>query len=316
MVVAQLFHKQRLMRKVLVSLIPIILCAIYLFGLRVLVLLSFVILAAIITEYLILYSIDGKQTRVSEAVLVTAFLYTLTLPVHIPVWVAVVGVVFGILFGKGVYGGFGKNIFNPALLGRCFVYITFPKYMTTGWLVPFSGFPGGFVHYMPGADAVSGATPLTAFNRLGVVTAYPQLLLGHISGSLGETCSVLLLLIAVYLIMSKTASWRIMLAAVVSFILISSCLYITGLPVPPPIFALLTGGFLFGTVFMATDPVTAPKQSVLQIVYGSLIGILTVIIRSFANFTEGFMFAVLLANALVPLMELKLHELRTKRVIS
>ena len=314
MPIASWFMRQKLMRKVLLSLVPIIIFSVYLFGLRVLALLAAVSLAGILTEYLILRTIHGKASRVSEAVLVSAWLFTLTLPPQTPFWTAILGIVFGVLFGKGVYGGFGRNIFNPALLGRCFVYISFPAYLTANWKQPFTGFPGGFVKYAAGA--VTGATPIAAFAKFGEAVDLHKLFFGGVSGSLGETSVLLILAAAVYLILTKSASWKIMVAAAAGFLGFSSGLYFAGLNVPDPLTALMSGGFLFGAVFMATDPVTAPKQVPLQILYGLLIGSLTVLIRAFANFTEGIMFAVLIANAFVPLMELKFTEFTAKKVTS
>lgn len=299
------FLKQKVMRKVLFSLIPIIILSTYLFGLRTLVLLSIVTVAGVLTEYLILRYMNGKSAKVSEAVLVTCFLFTLTLPPGIPYWVAVVGIAFGVFFGKGVFGGFGKNVFNPALVGRCFIYISFPAHMTINWVKPFTAFPGGFFKYSGGVDAVTSATPMIAFKKSGEMTDYLRLFFGNISGSLGETSALLILLAAAYLIYTKTASWRIMVSCTASYLVFSAILYLTGTIPNNPLFSILSGGFLFGVVFMATDPISAPANEKSKIIYGALIGLATLIIRSFSLFTEGIMFAVLIANTLAPLIDMK-----------
>ena len=305
-----LFTKQKMMRTVLWSLIPVALMAVYLFGWRPFLVGVIVTLAGIVSEYLVMRTIQKEKTKVSEAVLVSSVLFTLTLPPATPIWIAVVGIVFGIVFGKAVFGGFGRNIFNPALVGRCFIYIAFPSYMTAQWSLPFSGFPGGFASWLPrqAADMVSGATPMLALETTGALAPLDSLLLGTIPGSLGETSALLLLLCGAFLVYKKVASWQIMSSTLVSGLLLSAALYYTGVTAAPPLFALLSGGYVFGSVFMATDPISAPKIKSAQWVYGLIIGIVTVIIRSFSLFTEGMMFAILIANALTPLMELKFKQ--------
>ena len=154
------FMKQKMMRKVLISLLPIIAFSTYLFGFRVLILLSIVNIFALVTEYIVIRSINKEKAKISEAVFVTAFLYTLTLPPTVPYWIAIVGIVFGMLFGKMVFGGFGKNIYNPALVGRCFIYISFPAFMTNTWIIPFDRLPGGIAAYINTPDAITSVTPL------------------------------------------------------------------------------------------------------------------------------------------------------------
>lgn len=303
------------MRRALFSLVPILVLAVYLFGLRVLVLLAIVTVAGVVTEYLMLrYSNSGKLAKIPEAILVTCVLFTLTLPPTIPLWIAVIGIVLGVFFGKAVFGGFGRNIFNPALVGRCFIYICFPSYMTLAWMQPFQRLPGGFLRYTGGVDAVTSSTPMIAFNSTGEITPYVQLFLGNISGSIGETSALLLAVAAIYLICTKTASWKIMASCILSFLLLSTAFYLAGIG-QPPMFALLSGGFLFGTVFMATDPITAPRNDPARIIYGVLIGLLTVIIRTFSLFTEGIMFAILIGNTFVPLIEMQVENFLIRKKV-
>ena len=310
--IKSLFLKQKIMRKVLVSLLPILLFSIYLFGLRVLALLVIVTIAGILAEYLILRYTNGKNAKVSEAVLVSCVLFTLTLPPAIPFWIAAVGIVFGVFFGKGVFGGFGKNIFNPALVGRCFIYISFPAYMTIEWTRPFTSFPGGLVRYSAGIDAATYATPMIAAEKAGEITSRLNLFLGTVSGSIGETSALLIIAAAVYLIVTKTASWKIMLSVTASFLVVNVIFFIFGGVAADPLFSMLSGGFLFAAVFMATDPISAPSNDKSRIIYGILIGVTAFVIRNYSIFTEGIMFAILIGNMFGPLIERNVRQLSGK----
>ncbi|HPJ02986.1 MAG TPA: RnfABCDGE type electron transport complex subunit D [Candidatus Limiplasma sp.] len=301
------------MTRVLISLLPIVLAAIYLFGLRVLVVLSVVTTTGILCEYGMMRLIDGKKAKVSEALFVTCLLFTLTLPPTVPLWIAAVGIAFGVVFGKCVFGGFGKNVFNPALVGRCFIYVAFPAHMTIAWAEPYTGLLGGFVHWSAGVDAMTSATPMILLGKEGVVTDYLRLFLGNISGSLGETSALLILLSAVYLIVTKTASWKIIVSCVATFAAFSAILYLTGTIQADPLFSILSGGFLFAAVFMATDPISAPRQELSKYIYGALIAIVALVIRAFSLFTEGIMFAILIVNAFVPLIDRNIKNLKDRK---
>lgn len=307
------FLKQKMMTRVLFSLLPILLLSIYFFGLRTLVLLSVVTITGILSEYGIMRLIDGGKAKVSEALLVTCLLFTLTLPPSVPYWVAAVGIAFGVVFGKCAFGGFGKNIFNPALVGRCLIYVSFPAHMTVAWAEPYSGFPGGLIRWSAGVDAMTSATPMIMFNKEGIMTGYLNLFFGNIAGSLGETSALLIIAAAVYLIMTKTASWKIIVSCAASFASLGSILYLTGVIETDPLFSILSGGFLFAAVFMATDPISAPKQETSKYIYGALIGIVAIIIRSFSLFTEGIMFAILIVNAFVPLIDRNIKIIKDRK---
>ena len=303
------------MRKVLYSLIPIYLFAVWLFGLRVLSVLCVVLLAGVVTEFLIMRYANGSTAKISEAVYVSCALYALTLPPTIPYWVAAVGIIFGVLFGKGVFGGFGRNIFNPALVGRCFVYISFPVYMTVSWAQPFGGLPGGFLKWSTATDAITSATPMSLFESGEKVTSYLNLFLGNISGSTGETSALLIILAGVYLVFTKTASWKIMVSCFSSFFLINSIFYFAGLTKMDPLFAILSGGFLFAVVFMTTDPISAPSEEISKIIYGILIGLLAFVIRTYSIFNEGIMFAILLGNMFGPMIEKNVKEFKARKKV-
>ncbi|NMB20966.1 MAG: RnfABCDGE type electron transport complex subunit D [Firmicutes bacterium] len=304
-----LFSKQAMMRRVLISLIPIVLFAVYSFGLRVLVVMAVVTAAGVLTEYSILrFMKGGTNFKIPEAIFVSCVLFTLVLPATVPLWVAAVGIAFGILFGKGVFGGFGRNVFNPALVGRCFVFISFPAAMTMNWVAPFQGLPGGFVRYSAAIDGVTVATPLR-----DSAIELSRLFLGQIAGSSGEISAVLILLAGVYLVVTKTASLRIMLSGTVAFFALAVLLSSLGLLPVTPLAALLSGGFLFAIVFMATDPITAPRDKVAQIFFGVLVGLFALSIRTFSNFPEGAMFAVLLGNTFGPLIEMHVKQFAERR---
>lgn len=306
-----LFTKQKMMRTVLLALLPVGLMSVYLFGWRHVVMGLVVALAGALAEYLVMRTINKEKTKISEAVFVTAALFTLSLPPQTPIWIAVVGMVFGIVFGKAAFGGFGRNIFNPALVARCFIYIAFPTQMTMQWAQPFAGLPGGFAQWLPqaAADTASSVTPIITLNAGGAAAPLGSMLLGTIAGSLGETSALLILLAGAFLVYKKVASWQIMVSTIGSAGLLSAALYFTGVTHASPLFVLLSGGLMFGAIFMATDPVSAPKDKTAQWLVGILIGVITVVIRSFSLFTEGMMFAILIANAVTPLIELKLKQL-------
>lgn len=299
---AKIFNKQKMMRTVLISLLPLVFASVYFFGWRVFILLVLVSLFAFMTEYLY-EKRSGK--KVSEAVFVTAVLYTMTLPPTTPYWIAVVGIIFGVFFAKEVFGGFGRNVFNPALVARAFVYVSFPAPLTIVWSKAALEFPGGFgVYVTETIEAISQATPMLVFRETGSLAPYKDLLFGNVAGSIGETSAILILLAAAYLIYKKVASWEIMAGSFIGFVGLTSVLYLLGNEqIAHPLFGILAGGFLFGTVFMATDPITAPKTKEAKWIYGILIGLVTVIIRGYALFAGGMMFAILIANTFVPIMD-------------
>ncbi len=298
----KLFIKQKMMRTVIYSLIPLVLMGTYLFGLRVLTLLGVVTIVGVITEYL--FAKQYKR-KVSEAILVTCILYTLTLPPTTPYWISIVGIIFGTLFGKEVFGGFGKNVFNPALVARAFVYICFPSPLTISWTQASVGFPGGFGTYLnEGFEMVSQATPMLLFRSTGETISKMDLLLGNVSGSIGETSAILVIIAGIYLIYKKVASWHIMAGCFAGFVGLNTVLFLMGsTKVPDPLYGVLAGGFLFGTVFMATDPISSPKTKEGKIIYGIIIGIVAVIIRGFALFAGGMMFAILIGNTFGPIID-------------
>ena len=327
------FLKQPMMLRVIYALIPVAAAAVYLFGWRVLALVAVSCVFAFLAEWAM---IPAKNGKISQAVWVTAALFGLSLPPTTPFWIAAVGVVFGIVFGKMVFGGFGKNVFNPAVVGRAFVYVCFPVEMTSRFVPAFRGFPGGFVRWSfdalrelpaelaaPGltvVDAVTAATPMWSRRDYGFEVRIWDLFTGQIghlfdhagqarvlaAGSAGEVSALAILLGAAYLLWTKTANWRLMLGALLGAIgmnlLLRNALGIAA--VPPLPFTLFSGAFLYAAVFMVTDPISAPRLKESIWVYGIFIGAMIVFLRYKAVFAGGVAFAILLGNMLAPSLDL------------
>lgn len=294
------FQKQPMMRRMLIALIPIYIFSIFAYGLSVFLLSIFIFATGIFVEWLFE---SRKKKQVSEAVLVTCMLLTLSMPPKVPIWIAVIATLFAVALGKEAYGGFGRNVFNPAITGRLFVYITFPLFMTKGWVSP----------SLFGTDAISSATPLDVLRQAGQIDL-SNLFFGWRSGAIGEGPIFLIILAAIYLIVTKTASWRIILSTLSSATLLTFLLDIfnvsKALPTLP---AILSGSLFFIAVFMATDPVSAPKKTMSQWYYGIIIGVSGVIIRTFSLFSDGWSFAILLGNIFAPLLDELLREKKSKR---
>lgn len=301
---------QKPMLRVCYALVPLVVASIYLFGWRSFVLAGLVLVCGIITEALFSFP-RGKP--VTSAVLVTGLIFTLSLPPTIPFWMAVVGIVVGVTLGKMVFGGFGQNVFNPAMVGRCFIYITFPLQMTNRWMEPFWGGLGGITHWTPYLDTLTQATPLDVL-RQGGSLPWKDLLLGHTSGSIGEMSALLILLGGLFIVFKKAASWRLVLACLLGGIFSSGLLRLAGFTqIPNPVATLLAGSFLFGAFFVVTEPVSGAKTKIGQWIYGFMIGALIVVLRGFSNFSEGVMFSVLIMNALVPILDQTVQQIQAKK---
>ena len=397
-----MFIKQDPMRRVLYSLVPIFLWSVYLYGWRVVALTAFVYLLGILAEFVFE---KGKNKKVSEAVLVTCGLYALALPPAVPFWAAGVGILFAVIFGKEVYGGFGRNVYNPAITGRTFAYISFPLMLQTTWMLPGGfGLGGGVNRLIQGStgleavvmllvaavvywlilknvgktkvvistvavavavtvafyvttayafpfvnhhansltelDAVAMATPIEVYRGLAAANHWAQtvsifgwnvnladnsplaLLFGIRVGSIGEGAIFLILLAAIYLLWTKTANWKPMILTLVSAAFFTLCFYYSGVMDHRfPVFAghrlsgtsadqlsdilgfLMSGSLIYAAVFMSTDPVSMPKKVFSQVLYGIIIGGLTITIRVFAGFPEGVSFAILTANTFASLLD-------------
>lgn len=286
------------MRRVLLALTPLTIAAVYLFGWRMLWLLAVANAAAFLAEYAFVRS--WKQP-VTSAVFVTATLFVFSLPPPIPLWMAVVGVVFAVVFGKMVFGGFGRNVFNPALSGRAFIYISFGAYMTARWNEPFTGFPGGFGQYA--VDAVTSATPGMLLKE-GAQIPFLRLLLGNTSGTIGGTSALLAAAGGLYLLKTRTANYRIVVSGIGGYLVVQTLLWAAGVQgAVDPLRGMLAGSFMVGICFYATDPVSASQTALGRWFYGAAIGMLSSLITVFSIWPAGTMFAILLANMFAPIMD-------------
>ena len=309
----KIFMMQKPMLRVCYALIPLVLASIYLFGWRSLMLAIAVLVSGIFTEAL--FTFPGKKP-VTSAVLVTGLIFTLSLPPTIPFWMAVIGIVVGVALGKMVFGGFGQNVFNPAMVGRCFIYITFPLHMTNRWVEPIWGGLGGLTKWSNSFDTFTQATPLEIL-RQGEPMPWENLLLGRTSGSIGEMSAILILLGGLYIVIKKTASWRLVLSCILGGAISSGLLRLAGFDqIPDPMTTLLAGSFLFGAFFIVTEPVSGAKTKTGQWIYGFMIGALIVVLRGFSNFAEGVMFSVLIMNAFVPILDQSIRQIQSKKKAS
>jgi Na+-transporting NADH:ubiquinone oxidoreductase subunit B len=300
------------MKRVLLALIPAVIASIYFYGWRALVILVIVNVVGFLTEFLFLLR---RRESVTSAVFVSNFILALCLPPTIPYWMAAMGAVVGILFGKMAFGGFGKNVFNPAMVGRAFLYISFGGQLTASWANPFTGFPGGFARYQAAAaDIIGQATPLIQLGK-DVQTNWLNLFLGSIPGSLGETSAVLLILGGLYIIWKKAAAWQIVIGGFGGFLVTQTVFWLIGLSsAGNPLYALFAGSFIFGVFFVITEPVSASQTTNPgRWIYGVFFGIMVVVIRTFSAWPEAVMFATLLSNMFAPLLDYWMKQRKQKR---
>jgi len=325
------FKKQPAIRKVIYALLLPQAGAVYYFGWRTLAVTVLACAAAVICEYIFC---RYRKEPVSEAVFVTAMIYGLILPPTVPWHVVIIGICFAIIFSKEVFGGFGRNIFNPAVAGRCFVYICFPVALTGTWAPPAQGHYGALDQWstFSSPDAITSATPM-AFIKAGsiipVSTKTPDtinyipyniqadenvnvpklsiikaLLIGRISGTAGVTSAILCLIGGSYLFYKKIANRTTIIAVIATYVVWNLILTAAGLnnfygaAIP-----LLGGGFLFGAFYMATDPVSSPRTNIGRMIYGFIIGTGTMVIRNFSIFNGGLMFSILLGNMFAPIAD-------------
>jgi Na+-transporting NADH:ubiquinone oxidoreductase subunit B len=297
-VYSKIFQKQPIMRKVVYALLVLLAYSTYLFGPRVLLVNAVVLAVGILTEW-IFVRVRGK--KVTEAVLVTSLLVGLSLPPAVPLWVAIIGVVVAVALAKEVFGGFGRNVFNPAIAGRLFIYISFPSQLQQGWVQP--RIPA-FLQDTFSLDAMSSATPLGIMRSGGADQLdFWQLFFGFRTGSMGETAVWLILAGAIYYIVTKTAQWRLIVSTLGSAAALQTIFYFTGISELVPHLALMSGSVLYVSVFMATDPISAPNKPLSQWIYGMIIGSVTVLVRVFAGFPEGTSFGILIGNTFASLLD-------------
>ncbi len=297
-----------IMRNVVYALLPVAAYAIFAFGINALLVLTAAVASCVITEH-VLCKWSGKETTISDwSAVITGLLFGLTLPPSFPLWMVVLGGMVSIALGKFVFGGLGYNVFNPALVGRAFLQAAFPVAITT-WTEPFAisrfstvGSSLMALPFMePVFDAMSGATPLSAWKFDKVAVETQDLALGLVSGSTGETSAIVILLAGLYLIGRKMMNWRIPVAILATVFTLSFVLnFLNPESYPTPLFMLFSGGLMLGAVFMATDMVGSPITSLGVVIYGTVIGLLVVVIRIWGGLPEGVMYAILIGNAIAP----------------
>ncbi len=294
---------------VLVALLPAFICSVLFFGMGALVVTLTSVIACLVFEYLIQKLLLKQQPTIFDgSALITGVLLAFNVPSNLPVWIIIIGALVAIGIGKMSFGGLGCNIFNPALVGRVFLLISFPVQMTT-WPVA-SGLN------TPYLDAQTGATPLALMKEAlksgqsvsdvmtsGAIGSYRDLFLGNMGGSLGEIAAIALLIGFVYMLFRKIITWHIPVTIFATVFVFAGILHLCNPEqFADPVFHLLTGGMMLGAIFMATDYVTSPMSNKGMVIYGIGIGVITIVIRVFGAYPEGMSFAILIMNAFTPLL--------------
>ena len=287
------------MRDVVIALLPTVIVSILFYGWSEVIVLGVSILSCVLLEYLITRFLLKKPSTICDwSAVVTGVLLALNLPATSPWWMVIIGAIVAIGVAKMTFGGLGQNLFNPALVGRVFLLISFPVAMTN-W-APVKGF-------IPDIDASTGSTLLGIVKEGGIQalegTSYLKMLLLNIGGSAGELSALAILAGFIYLLARKVIRPHITLSIWLTVFVFSGIMWlIDPAQYTDPVFNLLTGGLLLGSVFMATDYVTSPMSAKGGIIFGVGIGLITMLIRYFGAYPEGMSFAILIMNATVPLI--------------
>jgi electron transport complex protein RnfD len=295
---------QKIMYRVVYAMIPALIWSVFVFGLDALRVTLIAVVACLAFEYLIQkYLLKIKPMITDGSALVTGILLAFNVPSNIPWWIIIIGSLAAIGIGKLSFGGLGNNIFNPALVGRVFMLISFPVQMTS-WPV----------NKQAGIDAITSATPLGIIKE-GINNGIPvseisaklpaatDMLFGTIGGSLGEISALLLILGGFYMLFKKVITWHIPVSIIGTVALVAAIFWISNPNIYiNPVYHVLTGGLMLGAIFMATDMVSSPMNPKGQIIYGIGIGLITISIRLFGAYPEGISFAILIMNAVTPLI--------------
>ncbi|MBL7218583.1 MAG: RnfABCDGE type electron transport complex subunit D [Phycisphaerae bacterium] len=291
---------KRYMSMVIIALIPCTMASFYFFGWRMLpmIMVSYMAGGAVEVAFAVI-----RKEEINEGFLVTGLLFPLILPPGLPLWMVAVGVMFGVLVGKEIFGGTGRNLFNPALVGRCFLLLSYGGEMGGAWIEPGGGWFGRLGQYAEtSVDAVSQATPLyDAAAEIPKFAPLSDLFYGNVLGCAGETSALALILGGVLLLIFGVASWRTVIPLLVGFGVMTVVL--VGGDMQLVVWHYLAGGLLLGAFFMATDPVSSPMTNGGKFVYGALIGIATALIRLKTPLFEGMMFAILTGNMFAPIID-------------
>ena len=295
-----------LMRDVVIALLPAVVVSVLFYGWSELLVLGVSVASCVLLEFLITKYLLEKSCTIGDwSAVITGILLALNLPATTPWWVVLIGAVVAIGVAKMTFGGLGQNLFNPALVGRVFLLISFPTYMTD-WTKPAGFLSNGLT------DAYSGATPLGIVKGGGVAAVegmdYLDTLFFNIGGSAGELSGIALLIGFVYLLARKVIRPYITLSIWATVAIFSGIFWaVNPAEYTDPLFNLLTGGMLLGSIFMATDYVTSPMSNLGGVVFGVGIGVITMLIRYFGAYPEGMSFAILIMNSVVPLLNRWFH---------
>ncbi len=293
---------------VVIALLPALLASFYFFGLGSATVCIVSVAACMFFEWAICKALLKRQpTLLDGSAIVTGLLLGMNLPSNFPLWMIIIGALISIGVGKMTFGGLGQNPFNPALVGRCFLLVSFPTAMTS-WPVE-----GQLTSY---TDATTGATPLSLMktaiktgdmNYLEKMPSAMDLLLGNTSngmgaGTIGEVCALALILGLAFMLWRKIITWHIPVSIIATVFGISTLMHLANPIYANPVQVILSGGLMLGAIFMATDYVTSPMTHKGQIIYGIAIGVLTIVIRNWGAYPEGMSFAILIMNAFTPLI--------------
>lgn len=282
---------QSIMRDVIIALVPATAAGIYYFGISALILIIAAIVSSVVFEALC-QKIMKKPVTVSDlSAVVTGLLLAMNLPAAAPIWVAVVGSAFAIIFGKQLFGGLGQNFINPALAGRAFLLASYPTEMTT-WSVP---------NGLEVADAATYATPLAQLKAGHLDASLGELLLGQCGGTIGETCAIALIIGGVYLLYKHVISWKIPVIYIATVAILFGVIGRHGMRMP--LQEIMAGGVMLGGIFMATDYASSPVTPKGQIIFAVGAGLITYLIRTFGGYPEGVSYSILIMNCCVPLIE-------------
>lgn len=295
---------QKLMYGVIISLMPALAVSVYYFGLGMIIVTAVSIASCILFEYLIQkYMMKVKPSHLDGSAVLTGLLLAYCLPTNLPFWMVMIGALVAIGIGKMTFGGLGNNIFNPALVGRVFLFVSFPVAMTA-WPETHQ--------WLSYTDASTGATFLGSIKEgvgsqsipeLTAGSSYLSMLVGNMRGSAGEVSALALLLGMFYLLWKKIISWHIPISILATVLVFSGILWLANPDrFMDPLYHLLSGGLMLGAIYMATDYVTSPMTGKGMIIYGVGIGIVTVLIRVFGSYPEGMQFAILIFNGFTPLI--------------
>lgn len=299
-----------LMRDVVIALLPAVAVSVVFYGWSELLVLATSVVSCVLLEYLITKYLLKKPCTVGDwSAAVTGILLALNMPVTTPWWVVFIGAVVAIGVAKMTFGGIGQNLFNPAIAGRVFLLISFPTYMTD-WTHPASI---ASAWGCENVDAVTGPTLLGAVKEGGAAALegadYLRMLFVNIGGSVGELSALALIAGFIYLLARKVIKPYITLSILATVFVFSGIFWlIDSATYTDPVFNLLTGGLLLGSIFMATDYVTSPMSNMGGVIFGVGIGLLTILIRYFGAYPEGMSFAILIMNSTVPLINRFCHQ--------